>query len=171
METIMLGLGIVLMAVGFLGCFISRIPGALISFAGILTLKFGASIPFSTEALVIVGVVTAIATVLTRYIPTIVSHIHEIGKAGKWGSIIGSIGGLMVIASAQAELNVTSGILIFGTSFILLPFGFSFLFELISKKDLKEAFLTGLASYVSYLLGALLNLAICCYGVYAAFTN
>ena len=171
MNIIMLCLGIVLMCLGFLGCFINRIPGALISFLGILTLHFGTEVNFSTEALILVGVLTLIATLVAKHIPSILSHIHEIGKAGKWGSILGSLGGIMIIYNAGPNLETSKLNLLLITAFILLPFGFSFLFELVSKKDIKEALMTATASYVSYLLSVLLNLGICCYGIYTAFTN
>ena len=167
----MLCLGILFMCLGFLGCFINRIPGALISFIGILTLHFGTDVDFSTKALVLVGVLTAIATLFAKHIPSIVSRIHEIGKAGKWGSILGSLGGMIILVGAGSDMETFKAILLLITAFVILPFGFSFLFELVSKKDLKEALITASASYVSYLLSVLLNLGICCYGVYAAFTN
>ena len=165
----MLVIGILFISIGFLGCFVHRIPGAAISFLGILALHFGTSVNFSTQALIFVGLLTVAATLLARYIPTIVSRIHKIGKAGKWGSIIGSLSGLALIASAGIEANLNMQILLYLTSFVILPFSLSFIFELICQKNLKEALRTALASYLSYLLGTLLNLGICCYGVYVAF--
>ena len=171
MDFFMLFVGIALMAFGFLGCFINRIPGALISFIGILTLHFGTDVKFSTEALVLVGILTLVATLVAKHIPNIVSRIHEIGKPGKWGSIIGSIGGIIIIANAGVQVEVVKSILLYVTAFGILPFGFAFLFEFASQKNMKEALMTASASYVSYLLSVLLNLGICCYGVYTAFTN
>ena len=171
MEIFMLCLGILFMCLGFLGCFINRIPGALISFIGILTLHFGTDVDFSTEALILVGVLTAIATLVAKHIPAIVSRIHEIGKAGKWGSILGSLGGIIILTGAGQDAGTGKMILLLIVAFVILPFGFSVLFELANKKEPKEALMTAAASYVSYLLSVLLNLGICCYGIYIAFTN
>lgn len=171
MGIVMLCLGLFFMFLGLLGCFVNRIPGALISFIGILTLHFGTDIEFTTEALVLVGVLTAVATIGAKHIPTIVSRIHEIGKAGKWGSILGSLGGLIILVNAGTDVEGIKSILLLITAFVILPFGFSFVFEMVSKKDAKEALMTATASYVSYLLSVLLNLGICCYGINMAFTN
>lgn len=166
-DFIFWAVGFFLIGLGILGCFVNRIPGALVAFLGILELHFFTKVEFTTEALLLVGGLTLLATILAKRAPAIVSKIYQVGNPGKWGSTIGSIIGLLIISSGVSDSSL-GAIFMFFAAFVVVPLGLSFLFELIKLKKVDVAFKTGLASYVSFLIGVMLNLSVCGYGLYVA---
>lgn len=54
-------------------------------------------------------------------------------------------------------------------AFIVLPYIFASLFEMIARKSFTGGFQAGAGALVAFLCGTMLKLAVCCYSIYAAF--
>ena len=144
----------VLLALGFVFCFVGRFPGQILAFAALLIGYFGTDVIKYPDWVVIVS---AILVVVSLYIgwkiaPKLGKKVHDYGKASKWGTFVGSLIALLC-ASSDATLSI---IMLF-----VLPFAFAFLFEWFAKKDLAEAAKRPCGGYVVFLASTLLNLLVC----------
>ena len=168
MSFVWIAIGILLIALAFIGCFVQKFPGPLAAFVGILIANFGADLNISASALIICALAVVLSMVLNRFLPKITARIHEFGKAGKWGSVIGSVIGVIVLLWGGSEVDSLGAVI----AFILLglgviPFAFCYLFELISRKNVQAALMPATAAYVTFLCGTLIKLTVCIYCVYA----
>lgn len=149
---------ILLICVGFLGCFVNKIPGPLLAFIGILLPVLFGDVEAEVWMLVLIGVlVVASMIVSSKVLPKLGSKIHPFGKAGSWGTTIGSLLGIIGVGVAGSMSPVVTLIL----SFIALPYGFAFLFELISQKSAGTAIKAAGGAYVTFLVGTVLKLVVC----------
>ena len=158
-----------LVCLGFLGCFISKFPGPVTAFIGMLIFIFGLSMPIPWTGIImciILLVITAICN--KKVIPYITTKISEFSNGGKWGAIIGSLLGLLIIVGSHDESKM---IIAFILAFVVLPFGFALCGESLSRKSFSTAVKPATAAYLTYLLSMLLKLAVCCYCVYVMITN
>lgn len=163
-----------LICVGFLGCFIHKLPGPVIAFIGMLVFIFGTQVPVIPWVGIIICLVMLIASYIAekKLIPYIAEKISKFGGAAKWGAIIGSIIGLFSLyAITQAMDSDFGAIIAFIVSFGIIPFGCSLLFETISTKSVALALKPATAAYVSFVMGLVLKLLVCCYSVYVIITN
>ncbi len=156
------------MAVGIVGCFIHKIPGPLLAFAGILLLNYGAAEgAMSTTAIVLCAIAVIAAMLIGKYmLPKLGKLVAPSGKGGKCGCIIGSLIGILMLSALSGEGISFTGIIMF----LLAPFVLAVLFETISKKNPSEGFKAGTGAYVVYLAGSMLKLAVCAYCLYTSFT-
>ncbi len=169
---IVLAICLVLLVIAFLGCFIHKIPGPLIAFISILIYRFGgpAGDEISTTAILLSALAVILSMVLNRAMPSWMKHLAQFGAGGKWGAILGSIAGLVVLAFlGEAIDGVFSAVAILILSFGIVPFAFAYLGEFIARKDARVALKPALASYLTYLTGMIINLVVCGYCVYAMF--
>lgn len=165
-------IGFVLIAIGFIGCFVHKIPGPLLAFAGILVFHFGNGSCISTTALILCAVAVIISMVLGHYMPKITKRIHEFGKGGKAGAIIGSLLGLIAIAGAgSADIDTGLFIVFIITGLVIIPFAFAYIGEMIARKSAKEALMPAVAAYITYFTGMVIKLAVCAYCIYAVIDN
>lgn len=172
MEFILMGLGFVLMGLGLIGCFVYKIPGPILAFLGILVLQYGTDMePFSPTALIICAIAVVICKILDKSVPKLISKLQSFGKGGKWGCTIGSFIGIGLIASTADSDNIGLGIAVAIVGLVIVPFILAVLGELISQKNFSIAIKSGSAALVNYLISTLLQLSICVYCIYAAFTN
>ena len=164
-------IGILLIVLGILGCFVHRVPGPILTFLGILEIQFIGKVELlSTEAMVICAVVIVLAKILERYLPKVASCIHEVSKTGKWGCIIGSLIGLLVISRVPTDetyLMILWLIVCFG----IIPFGITFLFEIMKKQPMHGTLMATTATYLTFLMGTVLKLGVCIYCIYAIIEN
>lgn len=172
MEIILMGLGFTLMGLGLIGCFVYKIPGPILAFLGILVLQYGADMElFSTTALIVCAVAVVVCKILDKYVPKLISKLQSFGKGGKWGCTIGSFIGIGLIASTANGDNVGLIIAMVIIGLIVIPFILAVLGELISKKNFSIAIKSGGAALTNYLISTLLQLSICVYCIYSAFTH
>ena len=164
--------GVLLMLLGLIGCFVHRVPGPILTLIGLLVIQYGGDVKlFSTTAIVICVVAVVLAKVLEHFIPKLASLIHEVNKPGKWGCVIGSIIGLIIMTNLSE--SGSTGMVIFGLVLAMgfVPYACAFLLELTRKQPMKETLMATNAAYVTFLLGTALKLAVCLYCIYTAFTN
>ena len=173
-EILILVFCVLLFIIGFIGCFVHKIPGPLIAFIGILIYRFAGAggDAISASALVLCAVAVVLSMILTHHAPKLTKKIAKFGKGGTWGSIVGSLLGLALLASVSEDAmdGFFPALLMLIVAFGVIPFALSYLFEFASRKDAKAALMPAVAAYVTFLSGMLIKLAVCVYCVYAVFT-
>jgi uncharacterized protein YqgC (DUF456 family) len=143
MDYVLIGLGIVFMISGILGCVLPIIPGPPLSYLGLLLLHFTEKYQFSTRFLIIWAVITGVVYALDYIIPAWGTKKFGGSKRGVWGSIIGLVIGLFFFPP-------------FGI--IIGPFVGAVVGELTVGKDSNAALKSGFGSFLGFLLGTLLKL-------------
>lgn len=170
---IIVAISIVLIAIGFLGCFIHKFPGPIMAFIGMLVFIFGSKMPSSLipwTGIIISAIAILVTMFANKKISLITKQISEFGNAGKWGAIVGSIIGLLILLAAKSSSTavlILIGILALG----VIPFCLSWCFEGIARKDFGKALKPGLAAYLTYFLSMILKLAVCCFCLYIVIDN
>lgn len=144
---------ILLMCLGFLGCFVNKIPGPLLAFIGLLIAKLVADLPISWGIIALCAVlVIASMVVNSKYVPQLAAKLYPYGKGGKWGTFVGSLIGLLIALKASA---------VFGIIFMLaLPYGLAWSFEFMGNKDAKEAGKRAASAFTVYLVSTVIKLAV-----------
>lgn len=146
--------GIVLMALGFLGCFVNKIPGPLVAFIGLLFVKFAAGLDISFGIIGLCAALVVISMIINaKLVPSLVAKLHPYGKGGSWGAFLGSLIGLIVMMSSE---SVVAGVIIM----VALPYVFAWLFELISTKSIKECSKRAASALVVFLVSTVIKLAV-----------
>jgi len=95
MEAYLLIIGTLLLVVAFIGCFIPVLPGPTLAYAAILLRHFlsDPAYPYSTTALVVLGVAMAVVFVLDYIIPSWFTRKAGGSKYAARGALIGMIVG------------------------------------------------------------------------------
>ena len=143
MDYILIGLGVIFIISGILGCVLPVVPGPPLSYVGLLFLHFTEKYQFSPRFLIIWAIITALVYALDYVIPAWGTKKFGGSKRGVWGSIIGLIVGLFFFPP-------------FGI--IIGPFVGAVIGELTSGKDSQAALKSGFGSFLGFLMGTLLKL-------------
>lgn len=139
MDWIYIISGLILIVLGFIGCFAPVIPGPPIAYAGLLLQLLRTDIQFSIFWLVIWGLLVVIVAILDYWFPIYGTKLFGGTKGGSWGSTIGLVLGLF-----------------FGPIGIILgPFFGAFVGEIVNKQDAKAAFKSATGSLLGFLAGTL----------------
>jgi uncharacterized protein YqgC (DUF456 family) len=143
-------MAVVLMIMGFFGCFLPIIPGPPLSFAGLLLAHFSRFADFELETLIITGVVTVIVQVLDFIVPAWGTKKFGGSKYGSWGSIIGLIIGTFCITIGPMGLvGIIGG-----------PFVGAFVGELIAGKNNQLALRAAFGSFIGFLAGTFIKITL-----------
>lgn len=143
MDALLIGLGIIFMIAGILGCVLPLIPGPPLNYIGLLLLHFTEKYSFSTRFLIIWAIITAVVYALDFIIPAWGTKKFGGSKRGVWGSVIGLVLGLFMFPP-------------FGI--IIGPFAGAVIGELTSGKDSGTALKSGFGSFIGFLAGTLIKL-------------
>lgn len=147
MELLLYILSALCMLVGLAGCILPMLPGPPLAWLGMLLLHFTDRVDFTVTELVVSALVV-IATVVLDYItPMIGTKKFGGGKYGNWGCMIGTVVGLFFMP----------------LGLILGPFIGAVIGELIAGKPMRAALKAGFGSFVGFLFGTLIKLAVCIY--------
>ena len=147
MELLLYILSALCMLVGLAGCILPMLPGPPLAWLGMLLLHFTDRVDFTVTELVVSALVV-IATVVLDYItPMIGTKKFGGGKYGNWGCMIGTVVGLFFTP----------------LGLILGPFIGAVIGELIAGKPMRAALKAGFGSFVGFLFGTLIKLAVCIY--------
>ncbi|MGB4655225.1 MAG: DUF456 domain-containing protein [Bacteroidales bacterium] len=144
MDIFLIVLGAILMIIGILGSVLPILPGPPLSFVGLLLLQFSSKAPFDLKFFIIWGVLTAIVVLLDYLVP--IWGTKKIGgtKAGTRGATAGLILGLFIPP----------------WGLIIGPFIGAFIGEFINSSDLNVSFKSALGSFVGFLAGTFMKLAV-----------
>ena len=159
----------ILVVFGFIGCFISKIPGPLLTYIGILLLRFGIGVKVPWGILVVLAIFVIASMWLSKNIvPKIGAKVAQYGKGGTWGTVIGSLIGFIILLNGSGSTAML--IIALVLSFVVLPFAGAVLGELIARKDFGAALKAGQGAYVVYLCDTVLKLATWIGCLYYAFS-
>ncbi|MCI4624546.1 MAG: DUF456 domain-containing protein [Candidatus Magnetoovum sp. WYHC-5] len=145
-DTILMALGFLAVILGILGCILPILPGPTLSYLSLLLLHFTSKYSFSTSFLITYGIITVVITLLDTVIPIYTTKRFNGSKYGIWGSIIGLIVGLFVFPP-------------FGV--IVGPFVGAFIGETLRGKNIEEALIPAIGSFVGFLTGTAVKLVFC----------
>lgn len=146
----------VLIIIGIIGCIIPVIPGPPISFIGLLLLQLKTIPPFSARFLAIWAVITIGVTVLDYIVPAYGTKKFGGSRHGMWGSIIGLFFGLFFFPP-------------FGI--IIGPFAGAVIGEMITGKEFNDALRSGFGSFLGFIAGTIMKLAVSFFLAYYYIVN
>ena len=129
----------ILIILGIIGCFLPVLPGPPLGYIGILLLHFTSMAQFSTLFLVILGVVVLVVSVLDYLVPVLGAKQFGGSKLGIIGCVVGLVLGIFIVG----------------------PFVGAIAGELINGDDLQKAIKSGFGSFLGYILGTGVKLAVC----------
>lgn len=135
------------MLVGLAGCILPMLPGPPLAWLGMLLLHFTDRVDFSVTELVVSALVVIATLVLDYFTPMIGAKKFGGGKYGNRGCVIGTIVGMFFLP----------------LGLILGPFLGAVIGELIAGKPFRTALKAGFGSFVGFLFGTLIKLAVCLY--------
>jgi uncharacterized protein YqgC (DUF456 family) len=145
MDIVLVVLGLLLCIAGILGCFLPILPGPPLNWIALLLLNFTTKAQVGWKFLIIWAVVTILTIVLDSVIPVLGTKKLGGTNRGVWGSVIGLVVGLFIFPP-------------FGI--IIGPFVGAVLGELSSGQDFNKAFKAGLGSFLGFLAGTVIKLAV-----------
>ena len=146
-EYLLYALSAICMLVGLAGCILPMLPGPPLAWFGMLLLHFTDRVDFSVTELVVSALVVIATLVLDYFTPMIGAKKFGGGKYGNRGCVIGTIVGMFFLP----------------LGLILGPFLGAVIGELIAGKPFRAALKAGFGSFVGFLFGTLIKLAVCLY--------
>ncbi|MFO7940331.1 MAG: DUF456 domain-containing protein [Bacteroidales bacterium] len=138
MDYILIGIGIVFLIIGLLGCILPVIPGPPLSYVGLIMLQLTDKGDFSTNFLLIMAFLAVFVTVLDYIVPIWGTKRFGGSKSGVWGSTIGLIVGLFFFPPVGIILGPLVGAIIG---------------ESIRGAKFKDSLRAGMGSLLGFLLG------------------
>ena len=146
MEIVWYLIALIFLILGLAGCFISILPGPILSYLALLCL-----IPtdncLSAVELSVFGVLTIIVTVADFIIPAIGAKKFNCSPYGTWGCVLGTI----------------VGALFFPVGIMVGPFLGAFIGELMARREVSAALRGGFGAFLGFLAGTLLKWGFCIY--------
>ena len=146
-EYLLYALSAICMLAGLAGCILPMLPGPPLAWLGMLLLHFTDRADFSVTELVVSALVVIATLVLDYFTPMIGAKKFGGGKYGNRGCVIGTIVGMFFLP----------------LGLILGPFLGAVIGELIAGKPFRAALKAGFGSFVGFLFGTLIKLAVCLY--------
>lgn len=146
-EYLLYALSAICMLAGLAGCILPMLPGPPLAWLGMLLLHFTDCVDFSVTELVVSALVVIATLVLDYFTPMIGAKKFGGGKYGNRGCVIGTIMGMFFLP----------------LGLILGPFLGAVIGELIAGKPFRAALKAGFGSFVGFLFGTLIKLAVCLY--------
>lgn len=144
---------ILLICLGFLGCFVNKIPGPLFAFVGLMIAKFATDIEISWGIIALCAALVVASMIINgKYVPKMAAKLYPYGKGGKWGTFVGSLIGLLIALKASAVVGFIC--------LLALPYGFAYLFEMINTKDGKESAKRAASAYIVFLVSTIIKLVV-----------
>ena len=149
-------LGILLIIIGLIGCFVPVLPGPPLAFISLLLLQVGPEIPFSWRFIISMACIVTVVTLIDYLIPAY--------GAKKWGgSRYGIIGAL---------IGVAIGLFIFPPfGFIIFPLLGALVGEILKGANTHKALKAAFGTFIGLLLGTLLKFSVTVIIAYFFFTN
>ncbi len=145
MDVVLIIIGIILLLIGFAGCIIPGIPGPPIAYLGLLIQIFKTENPFTTKFLIIWAFIMIAVSALDYIVPVIGTKKFGGSKRGVWGSIIGLFAGIFFFPPI---------------GLIIGPFLGAFIAELTGGKETESALKAGFGSFIGFITGVVLKLAV-----------
>ncbi len=145
MEWFWITLGIILTIAGLVGCILPLIPGPPLGYAAIMIAQYTLDKPFTTRFMVVWLILVFVVVMLDYYVPIWGTKKFGGSKSGIWGSAIGLIVGLFFFP----PFGIVAG-----------PFIGAVVGELLNGKDMQIALRSGLGSFLGFITGTIMKLAV-----------
>lgn len=142
-DIVFIILGTICILAGIIGCILPILPGPPLSYAGLLLLQFSSKQPFSSEFLIILGILTVLIMLLEHIIPAVGAKVFSGTKYGIWGCTIGLIIGFFIFSLFGMLIGSMVGAL---------------LGEIAGGKRLKEAINASIGSLLGFITGTVIKL-------------
>lgn len=147
MEILLFVLSILCIVAGLIGCFVPILPGASLSYVGLLLLHFTERVHFSYFQLVL-WLLLVVGLQILDYVTPMLGSKYGGGTAyGKRGCLAGTIVGMFFMP----------------WGIIVGPFAGAVLGELLGGSDWTSSIRSGIGSLIGFLLGTLLKVLVCVY--------
>lgn len=150
MDILLIVLSFLLLVLGLAGCILPVLPGAPLSYAGLLVLQLSDTVSFSPFQLITWFVCVVVLQVLDYVTPLLGSKYSGGTSHGNRGCVAGTLVGLFFMP----------------WGIIIGPFAGAVVGELLGGSDLHRALRAGIGSLVGFVLGTLLKICICLYFLY-----
>ena len=147
MDILVIVLAIILMVGGIAGCFLPILPGAPMTYAGLLLLHFTGLAHFSTTQLIVWLIVVVVLQVVDYITPLLGSKYSGGTSFGNRGCVAGTLLGLFFMP----------------WGIILGPFLGAVAGEMMGGSDFPHAVRAGIGTLIGFLLGTLLKVIVCFY--------
>ena len=157
------------LCLGFLGCFINKVPGPIAVVIATLLAILCLDIPIAWSTF---GIITALAIasmIVSKLLVKMVKKLQEYSKRATWGTTIGSIIGLLLVYGATSSDSKALLITMLIVGFVVLPFVLAFLLELTNRQGAVMALKCATSATCAYLSDTLLKLAVFVYAIYVIF--
>ncbi len=145
MDIVLVVMGGILVFLGILGCFLPVLPGPPLGFAGLLLLHFSSLAQFSVTFLVIMGTIAILASILDYLVPILGAKRFGGSRLGVVGAVVGLLLGIFFFP----PLGIVIG-----------PFLGAIAGELINGDDLNKAVKSGFGSFLGFVFGTGIKLAV-----------
>jgi len=146
MTVILILFGGILVVVGLVGCVVPIIPGPPVSYISLILLSFAYHWKTFTPAfLIVMGVLTIIATVLDFILPVYLPKRYGGSKYGVWGSILGMLAGMIFFPPFGLIIGTLAG---------------AVLAELIFNKNKKIAIKSGLGVFFGTIAAMFIKISV-----------
>ena len=145
MEWLWITFGIILTFAGLVGCILPLIPGPPLGYAAILIAQYTLDKPFTTQFMSVWLILVILVTLLDYYVPIWGTRRFGGSKSGVWGSTIGLVVGLFFFP----PFGIIAG-----------PFIGAVIGELLIGKDMQVALKSGLGSFLGFITGTIMKLAV-----------
>jgi uncharacterized protein YqgC (DUF456 family) len=156
MEVFLAIIGVIMLILGLIGCFLPVLPGPPLAYVSLLLLQIGPDKPFSLKFMLINAGIVIIVTLLDYVVPALGTK--------KWG---GSRYGIM-----GAILGVVLGIFVFPPfGFLIFPLLGAMIGEILNGAETDKAFKSAFGTLIGLILGTALKLSVTVYIAYYFFTN
>ncbi len=151
MNTVLIILAFLCLAVGILGAIIPGLPGPPVSWVGLLLASLTLWVECSTTLLVITAVLALIITVLDYLVPSLSTKRQGGSKYGIWGCNIGLVISIIGLPfGPQGLLGV-----------IFWPFVGALVGEYIKSREMGPALKSAWGAFLGFVTGTLLKLVYC----------
>jgi uncharacterized protein YqgC (DUF456 family) len=145
LDVVLVILGFICLIAGLAGCILPVLPGPPLCYLSFILLQCTPYGQFSVRFFVITAILTIVVTVLDYIVPVWGTQKWGGSKAGMAGAVTGLIIGLFYAP----------------VGFILGPFIGAVAAELIIGRRFQEALKSGFGSFIGFLAGTGLKLALC----------
>jgi len=137
--------GLVVLIIGIIGCILPILPGQILSWSSLLILQLQSDPPFTARFLVIWALITALVSFLDYIVPIWGTKKLGGSKLGIWGATVGVILGIFFFPPV---------------GLIVGPFVGAVVGELIAGKNSNTALKAGFGSFLGFIAGTAMKLAI-----------
>ena len=144
-DILLVILGVCFLLGGLLGCILPAMPGPPLSYVALLLLQATRFAGFSVKFLLVTAIIVVIITIIDYILPVWGTQKWGGSRAGTVGSILGLLVGLFF-----PPLGIIIG-----------PFVGAVVGELITGSNTNVAFRSGFGSFIGFLFGTVMKLAVC----------